>query len=216
MPTSELTPGSTSAPTSEPTPRSTPAPTSAPESSEAPVYVVHDPGGSGIIVDLSLQSVGMLPEHPAWHAAELLDRLMHDAEFAGKLASEKALKKFYAVICHDDGIRPLPWTIVLRHFNAGLREIHGPAYKKAYKRLYEGGRLRMRRVYCIPPAQSATQSPEQAEVVANDAKSVPANSLGLAARSGHRTGTNSHLGGVARGRRLLPEHEQRRGVNLPS
>src|SRR5262249_20928942 len=40
--TSEPTPGSTSAPTSEATPRSTPASTSAPESSEAPIYVVHD------------------------------------------------------------------------------------------------------------------------------------------------------------------------------
>jgi len=62
------------------------------------------------IVDLSLQSVGMLPEHPARHAAELLDRLMHDAAFAGKWGLEKALKKYYAVICHDDDIRPLPWT----------------------------------------------------------------------------------------------------------
>jgi len=51
---------------------------------------------------------------------------------------------------------------VLRHFNAGLRAIHGPAYKKTYKRLYEGGRLRMRRTYCIPRAQSGVQSPEQA------------------------------------------------------
>jgi hypothetical protein len=104
----------------------------------------------------------MLPEHPAWHAARLLDRLMRDAEFAGKWALEKALKKYYALICHDDAIRPLPWTIVLRHFNAHLRAIHGPAYKKTYKRLYEGGRLRMRRVYCIPQAQSGAQSPEQA------------------------------------------------------
>ena len=71
-------------PTSESTPGSTPRPTSAPEPSEAPVYVVHDPGGTGIVVDLSLQSVGTLPEHPALHAAELLDRLMHDAAFAGK------------------------------------------------------------------------------------------------------------------------------------
>jgi len=90
-----------------------------------PVYVVHDPG---IIVDLSLQSVGMLPERPAWHAAELLDRLMHDAEFAGKWALEKALKK--SVIWHDAGIRPFPWTVVLRHFNVierfGMQQ-HTPA-----------------------------------------------------------------------------------------
>ena len=42
------------------------------------------PGGTGIVVDLSLQSVGTLPEHPALHSAEFLDRLMHDAAFAGK------------------------------------------------------------------------------------------------------------------------------------
>ena len=82
---------------------------------------------------------------------------------------EKALKKYYAVICHDDDIRPLPWTIVLRHFNAHLRAIHGPAYKKTYKRLYEGGRLRMRRAYCIPQARSIAQSPAQAEGVTNNA-----------------------------------------------
>src|SRR5215471_15010959 len=79
---------------------------------------------------------------------------MHDAEFGGKCAFEKALKK-------TSGIRPLPWTIVLRHFNAYFKAIHGPAYRKAYKRLYEGGRLRMQRVYCIPRAQSAAQNPAQ-------------------------------------------------------
>jgi len=72
---------------------------------------------------------------------------------------EKALKKYYAVIWHDDGIRPLPWTIILRHFNAHLRAIHGPAYKKAYKRLYEGGRLRMRRVYCHPASSARRTGP---------------------------------------------------------
>src|SRR5262245_4172424 len=120
------------------------------------------PGGTGIVVDLSLKSVGTFPEHPAWHAAELLDRLMHDAAFAGKWALEKALKKYYAVICHDDEIRPLPWTIVLRHFNAHLRAMQVPAHKTTYKRLYEGGRPRMRRAYCIPQAQNEAQSPEQA------------------------------------------------------
>jgi len=105
VPTSEPTPGSTPAPTSEPTPKSTPASTSAPEPSEAPVYLIHDPGGTGIIVDLSFQSVGMLPDHPAWHATELLDRLMHDAEFAGKWVLEKVLKKYYRYARHLQRVR---------------------------------------------------------------------------------------------------------------
>jgi hypothetical protein len=31
-----------------------------------------------------------------------------------------------------------------------LRFVYGPAYKETYKRIYEGGRLRKRRVYRIP------------------------------------------------------------------
>src|SRR5215475_6967565 len=38
----------------------------------------------------------------------------------------------------------------LRSFNVLLKLIHGPAYRKIYKRVYEGGRLWKRRVYRIP------------------------------------------------------------------
>ena len=69
------------------------------------------------------------------------------------------LRRHVVPICHDDAQgRPEQMSDCSTCW----------AYKKSYKRLYEGGRLRMRRVYCIPQAGSAAQSPAQAEGVAND------------------------------------------------
>jgi len=58
---------------------------------------------------------------------------------AGQPGTEKAIN-----------IKPFPWLSVVRHFNVLLKLIYGPAYEKTYKRVYQGGRLRKRRVYRIP------------------------------------------------------------------
>ena len=50
---------------------------------------------------------------------------------------------------------------VVRHFNTMLKLIYGPAYRKTYKRVYEGGRLRNRRVYRIPLLEEAAQAAGQ-------------------------------------------------------
>jgi hypothetical protein len=79
----------------------------------------------------------------------LLQKLMLD-NCAGEPATEKMLRTYYIAICRKQRIRPFPWLSVLRHFNVLLKLIYGPAHKKTYKRVYEGGRLRQRRIYRIP------------------------------------------------------------------
>src|SRR5215470_18258619 len=49
----------------------------------------------GIAVEL----VGQASEHRVKHAMELLRALMRDERFAGQLATEKPLRKFYTAIC---------------------------------------------------------------------------------------------------------------------
>jgi len=43
-------------------------------------------------------------------------------------------------------MRPFPWHSVLRHINRILKAIYGAAYRKSYKSVYDGGRLRKRRI----------------------------------------------------------------------
>ena len=50
---------------------------------------------------------------------------------------------------------------VLRHFNVLLKLIYGPAHRKTYNRVYEGGRLRKRRIYRIPLLEEAGRVPGQ-------------------------------------------------------
>jgi len=45
-----------------------------------------------------------------------------------------------------------------------LKAIYGPAYKKTYKRVHEGGRLRNRRVYRIPLLEEAAKTLEAQDV----------------------------------------------------
>jgi hypothetical protein len=86
---------------------------------------------------------------PAKHALIMLHKLMRD-NCAGEPATEKALRTYYIAICRPQRLKPFPWPSVIRCFNRLLRFVYGPAYKKTYKRVYEGGRLRKRRVYRIP------------------------------------------------------------------
>ena len=114
-------------------------------SNPAPVYVIRD---AGIVVDLARGPVSAA--HPQTHAINLLQNLSRDEDFSGQPATEKALKKYYAVLCRSDSAKPFPWLSVVRHLNLILKMTHGAAYKKTYKNVYEGGRLRKRRVYAIP------------------------------------------------------------------
>jgi hypothetical protein len=79
-----------------------------------------------------------------------LHDLMRDEDFAGELATEKAIRSYYTSACRMVGIKPFPWLSVVRHLNQLLRIVYGPAYKKTYARAYEGGRQRKRRIYRIP------------------------------------------------------------------
>jgi hypothetical protein len=72
---------------------------------------------------------------------------------------EKALKKYYAVIWHDDGMRPLPWTIILRHFQRAPQSDPWAGLQDGLEAAYEGGRLRMRRVYCHPASSERGTGP---------------------------------------------------------
>jgi len=141
-PTPVSVPGSTPSPTPEPEAGSTPEPT---PPSTVPIYVIRE---AGIAVDLACRP--RETEHPIKHAMDLLHALMRDEAFAGQPATEKALKKLYTAISRSQGIKPFSWHSVVRHFNAILKLIYGPAYRKTYKRVYDGGRLRKRRVYRIP------------------------------------------------------------------
>ena len=155
------TPASTSAPTLGSTPTSAPAPTPVPQLSETPppIYVIRD--AAGIAVDLSHQCTD--PEHPANHAAELLYALMHEDAISGGLALEKVVKKYYTTIFP----KPLPWPSVLLHLNRILREFYGTTPFKTYKWVNIGRRRRRLRVYHIPRAKGAAQTPDQEEAVAN-------------------------------------------------
>jgi len=79
-------------------------------------------------------------------------------------ATEKPLRKFYIAFLRSRGVKPFPWTSVLRHVNGMLKAIYGPAYKKTYKRVHEGGRLRNRRVYRIPLLEEAAKTLEAQDV----------------------------------------------------
>ena len=145
-PTPVSTAPSTTPPTADSIAQSAAEPTAETESSSAvPIYVIRT---DGIAVDLVCQPYQPWEsEHPPKHAAELVRALMRDEAFAGQLATEKPLRKFYIAICRSQGIKPFPWTSVLRHVTGMLKAIYGPAYKKTYKRVYEGGHLRNRRVF---------------------------------------------------------------------
>jgi hypothetical protein len=93
--------------------------------------------------------------HPAQHALDLLQLMMGDEAVAGGPATESLLRDYYGALCRARRVKQLPWLSVLRHVNGMLKKIYGPAYKKTYKRVYEGGRLRNRRVYRIPLLEEA-------------------------------------------------------------
>jgi hypothetical protein len=105
-----------------------------------------------------------LSSHPAvapgpWtHAGDLLCFLVDEAAFAGEYVTEKVLRKYYLDVCRGDRVRPLPWLAVLRQLNVLLRQIYGSAYQKSYRNVYEGGRLRKRRVYRIPRVEEIEQA----------------------------------------------------------
>ena len=63
----------------------------------------------------------METEHPLKHAAELVRALMRNEAFAGQPATEKPLRKFYIAFCRSRGVKPFPWTTVLRHVNGMLK-----------------------------------------------------------------------------------------------
>ena len=87
--------GPTPQATPEMTPTSTPgstlvlAPEPTPEPDPAAVYIVRD---AGIVVDLVRGAVPAIA-HPEAHALNLLRCLMDDSDFAGQLATEKAIRK---------------------------------------------------------------------------------------------------------------------------
>jgi hypothetical protein len=110
-----------------------------------PLYFIRE---AGVIVDLACESLHAT-NNPAKHAMNLLHVLMQD-ECAGELATEKALRRSYIAICREQGMKPFPWLSVVRCFNRLLQLVYGSAYRKTYKRFYERGRLRQRRVYRIP------------------------------------------------------------------
>jgi len=110
----------------------------------ATLYVVRE---AGIAVDLVCQPLES--EHPK-HALDLLHELMRDDALAGQPATEKALRKYYIAVSRSQRFKPFPWISALRSINVLLKPIYGPAHRKIYKRVYEGGRLRKRRVYRIP------------------------------------------------------------------
>lgn len=75
---------------------------------------------------------------------------------------EKVLRKFYTTIfCREEGVRPLPWLSVLRHFNKLLKMLYGSAIFKKYEPVYKGGRRRKLRAYRIPLLQEMAQAHEQ-------------------------------------------------------
>jgi hypothetical protein len=110
----------------------------------APLYFIRE---DGVIVDLACEP--LQATDPAKHALILSHKLMRD-NCAEEPATEKMLRTYYIAICRPQRLKPFPWLSVIRCFNRLLRFVYGPAYKKTYKRVYEGGRLRKRRVYRIP------------------------------------------------------------------
>jgi hypothetical protein len=91
---------------------------------------------------------------------DLLHHLMRDEDFAGQLAAEKAIKKYYVALCRTKGTKTFPWLSVARPLNRVLRLVYGPTYQKTYKRIYEGSRLRKRRVYRVPLLAEFTRRPK--------------------------------------------------------
>jgi hypothetical protein len=159
-PEADPTPASTALPTAPPTASPTAGSTAEPA---APIYVIRD--AAGIAVGLARKPLNA--SHPVQHAFDLLQFMMRDEAVAGGPATEGLLREYYGALCRAR--QQLPWLSVLRHVNGMLKKIYGPAYKKTYKRMYEGGRLRNRRVYRIPLLEEAAQAAGQdvARVVPN-------------------------------------------------
>lgn len=163
------TPSSTSPSTAlavlPPTPLATPSPTPASTLGSTLVLVPEPPAAyiirnnTGTVVDLSRE--GVSSPHPETHAWKLLGALIE--EIAGEPATERAIKKYYASVCRAESVRPFPWLAVVRQFNRLLREIYGPAYKKTYANVYEGGRPRKRRVYRVPLVEEVERALKLAE-----------------------------------------------------
>jgi hypothetical protein len=147
--TPETTPVSTPLSAQERTPSSTQGSTLelAPGQPEpAEIHVLYD---ADTVVDVSRTPVRTM--HPEMHAIKLLGQLIEDG-FAGQPATEKAIRKFYLTACRDNHLRPFPGLVVLRRFNVLLKRTYGQDYRKTYRNVYEGGRLRKRRVYRVPTA----------------------------------------------------------------
>ena len=161
--TADSEPPSTAVSAAVPAPLSTPSPTPGSTADSeplatAPIYVIRD---AGIVIDLAYDPVGA--PHPARHAVDLLHHLMRDEDFAGQLAAEKAIKKYYVALCRTKGTKTFPWLSVARPLNRVLRLVYGPTYQKTYKRIYEGSRLRKRRVYRVPLLAEFNQAAEALE-----------------------------------------------------
>jgi hypothetical protein len=125
---------------------SVPEPTAASEApSTALLYVVRE---AGIVVDLVCQPLES--EHPTKHALDLLLELMRDDPLAGQPATEKALRKYYIAVSRSQRVKPFPWLGVVRSFNVIPQADLRSHLQKTYRRVYEGGRFRKRRVYRIP------------------------------------------------------------------
>jgi hypothetical protein len=48
--------------------------------------------------------------------------------------------------------------IVVRRLNVLLKRIYGQGYRKTYKSVHDGGRLRKRRVYRVPTAEEVERA----------------------------------------------------------
>ena len=118
---------------------------------DSEVYIVRD---HGIVVGLSLQ--GGSAAHPGTDALDFLHRLAASA-LGGQLVTEAILREYYVATCRAERLKPFPWLAVLREFNRLLKQIYGPAYRKTYGNVYEGGKLRKRRIYLIPRAEQAQE-----------------------------------------------------------
>ena len=110
----------------------------------APIYVIRD---AGIVIDLAYDPVGA--PHPARHAVDLLHHLMRDEDFAGQLAAEKAIKKYYVALCRTKGTKTFPWLSVARPLNRVLRLVVSGA---------AAPRLRLKPVFLRKPRASGRRS----------------------------------------------------------
>jgi hypothetical protein len=163
VPTTLSTAGSTTLPTAGSTAGPTAQPTTETDDvTHDETYIIRD---GGVIVGLGRETDGV--PNPTSHALALLQLLMQDEGYAGQPATEKHIRDCYTGVCRIQGAKPLPWLSVVRPFNALLKLIYGPAYRKTYKRFYERGRPRQRRIYRIPllsEFETATRALEARDV----------------------------------------------------